>query len=377
MMFELSMNKSEKKTPRDDFIFFFSGDEAFRAIEAAMQDAKESIELEFYIIGDDALAWSFAEILAKKAQAGVKVRLIYDAIGCLETGNAIFEFLVDHDVEVKKYHPFFSSYKNLFRRDHRKLVIVDHEKSFLGGFNLAAEYSEAYWGNRSWRDSGVQINDLQLTRELLELFESTWGKKRQPKPKAPSSIKLYPPWMKRELHVIGGHGHKRKSLIRQEYLAALIHAKKYIYICNPYFIPDLGILRALKRATRRGVEVIILTTGETDVEIAKRASQAIYGKLLKKGVHIFEYQKSILHAKTAVIDDQWFTIGTANIDHMSFFYNLEVNLFGSDDEAACILAAQFQKDLKASREIHLSEWQERSAFDRNIDRLYYYFRAWL
>ncbi len=356
-------------------VFYFEGDDYFEALERDLAAAENSIDVELYYFASDRTGVRFADLLIRKAAQGVRVRLIYDAIGCRGTSE---EFLLrlDHaGIDVKAFHPLLSLGAHLTRRTHRKCFVVDARTAFLGGFNLADDYSAAVSERHAWRDTGVRLTAPELIADLQRLFEDSWNEvrrrprellRRRPRPGAWEHAMIVP-----------NYGWQKKSLIRQEYLSAIVHAREKIWITNPYFVPDRGLRRALRRAAARGVDVRVLTAGESDVPLARWAGEASYVKLLKAGVRLFEYTERVLHAKSAVADGRWYTVGTANIDHMSFFRNHEVNLFGSEPACADILEAQFLKDLEGSREILWPEWRKRGWLRKLREKFFFWLRVWL
>lgn len=358
-------------------IFYFEGDDYFQAIRETLVKATASIEIELYYFASDNIGSAFADLLMQKAAEKVKVRLIYDAVGCRETHVDFLQKLEESGVEIKAYHPFLPFGRNYARRDHRKMILVDGEIAFLGGFNLSDEYSEFISGKTAWRDTGVQIKDHELVMALEDLFQDSWRGRIlkvsdfiRKRPKRPN-------WSLASAHVVPNYGWQHKSLIRQEYLSAIVHAKKKVWLTNPYFIPDRGIRRALRRAAKRGLDVRLLTAGVTDVHIVRWAGHATYASLLRAGVRIFEYQERFLHAKTAVVDDDWYTVGTSNLDHLSFFRNLEINLVGREHTYAHALSEQFQKDLERSLEVKLETWSQRSWWIRLREKIFFLMRSWL
>lgn len=348
--------------------FYFDGPNYYAALREAIARAGQSIDLEMYIFASDAVGWDFAERLARKAQEGVRVRVLYDSIGSQGTAEQLWFLLQENGVLLQEFNPTLPLPRNLRRRNHRKVLLVDDELGFLGGFNLM---------DVDWRDTGVRLEEPELVAELRDQFELAW-QKRHPEIRDLARRRF----LRRGealsgLHIVPSYGMRRLGLIRQEYLRAILRAKERIDITNSYFVPDLGMLRALRKAARRGVQLRILTAGISDVRIAKWASQAVYAKLLRAGARIFEYQPKILHAKSAVVDGRWFTVGSANIDHLSLLHNLEVNLFGVDVEAGDLISRQFDLDLAQSREIRLEEWRRRSRWARLREQFFYAFRAWL
>ncbi len=357
--------------------FFFEGDTFFNKLREAFQTAQKSIDIELYYFASDKTGKTFAELLIRKLLEGVRVRILYDAVGCRTTSSHFLERLEQSGMEIKVYHPLLPLGKRFSERNHRKVFIIDGHTAFLGGLNLADEYSQKACGEKAWRDTGVCIEDLSVVRKLQDLFELSWSGKILRWRKSIFRRQKKPDWQKDNFHIIPSPGWRRKSLIREEYLSAISQAQQSILITNSYFIPDHGFRRALKKAAKRGVNVCLLTAGYTDVNVARWAGQATYSTLLKSGVKIYEYQGRILHAKSAVIDEQWFTVGTSNIDYLSFYRNLEVNLFGRDIDFAKQLFVQFNKDLTVSCEITPQVWRQRPWWAKVIEKISYLFRVWL
>ncbi len=357
--------------------FYFEGDNFFEELRAAIRIARESVDIELYYLASDAVGGDFAELLVRKAAEGIRVRMIYDAVGCRGTDSGLFDQMAHAGISLKAFNPWFPPSDHIGRRNHRKFFVIDRQRAFLGGFNLAGEYSAKVSGNRAWRDSGALLDDPRLVGKLDTLFEDSWqGRIHRAKDFIRRREKR-PDWTENPRQIIPNHGWLRKSLIREEYLSAIIRARRSISITNPYFIPDHGIRASLRRAARRGIKVRLLTAGISDVPFARWAGQATYAALMRAGVRIFEYQGRVLHAKSAVVDENWYTVGTSNIDHLSFFRNLEVNLFGRDEGSARILEAQFDKDLQSSREILPEAWKCRPWWIKLRERFFFFFRFWL
>jgi len=356
---------------------FFEGTDFFTSLEEAIRNAKSSIDVEFYYFGSDDFGWGLARLLVKMREAGVKVRVIVDAVGCISTSSALFTSLQRNGVQVRIYHPVFPFLKNFSKRDHRKMAIIDGRVGFIGGYNLAIEYDSRYSGAKAWRDTGARLTREVLLGEMQRLFDQTWERIEVGPQFHLPHLRKRPAYGRGELCIVANEGFPRRNFIRREYLAAILHARSSIELTNSYFVPMPGILRALKKAARRGVHVRLLTAGVTDVRVARWAGQATYAGLLKAGVRVFEYQGRVLHAKTAVIDGEWFTLGTANIDHWSLFQNLEVNLMGREKDLCAALSAQFARDLTASVEIEREQWKHRSWLVKLRERFFFYFRRWL
>ncbi len=357
--------------------FFFEGDDFFDSLRTSLEAARSSIDIELYYFADDRIGGIFAEILKKKAAEGVQVRVLYDAVGCRGTSDSFFEALRRAGVQVKVFHPFFPLGNHFSRRTHRKFFVIDGKVAFLGGFNLADEYSRACVGAHGWRDTGLctERSDLvgSLTRLFAENWEKTWRDRAVRFFARVSRVELW----RRGAFILPDSGRRRGSAIRGEYLAAITRAQASVHLTNAYFVPDRGIRRALRRAASRGVDVRILTCGVSDVPVARWAAHAIYDSLLRHGVRIYEYQGRVLHAKSATVDGSWYTVGTANLDHLSFFRNFEVNLFDRDEIRSAVLEERFRIDLSASREIFLEKWRQRPWWKKIREKFFFLFRGWL
>lgn len=358
--------------------FFFEGDDFFKALRASLEKAAVSIDIEVYYFADDDVGKQFADILKKKAASGIRVRLIYDAVGSHSTSERFFKDLRESGVEAKAFHPLFPLGAHFSQRTHRKFFVIDRKDAFLGGYNLANEYSRACSGGECWRDTGVHCDRQDLVDDLIRLFQDSWEGLRA----GNLARNIFAPisratlWQ-RPSFIMPHYGRHRRSRIREEYLSAIIRARTSVHITNAYFVPDRGIRRALRRAAKRGVDVRILTSGISDVPVARMAAHATYARLLRNGVKIHEFQGRVLHAKSATVDAEWYTVGTANLDHLSFFKNREVNLFGRSAQEAAVLESQFTIDLGDSKEIILSEWRKRPWWKKVAERFFFLFRAWL
>ncbi len=354
---------------------FFNGDAYFNSIRRAISSARTSIDIEIYIWASDQVGRSFADLLKVKVREGLRVRILYDSVGCRDTDPLFLTDLRESGCETKEFHPLLQLGPEWTRRNHRKFVLIDRKTAFLGGFNFSDEYSETYFGKKFWRDTGVSTQEAKVVEDLQLLFDATWkGSWRE------FGLILVERWKRRldqAYQVIPNFGFRRLSFIRREYIAAMKRAQKSIYLTQSYFVPDFGVIRVLKKAARRGVDVRIVTAGESDVPFVRWCSQGTYQTLLSAGVRIYEYQDRMMHAKTGMVDDAWWTVGTANMDHLSFFRNLEVNLFSSDADQARILRTQFFKDLESCREIVFSEWKTRPWLQRLKEQIALLFRHWL
>jgi len=354
------------------------GDSCFREIIATIRKAKKSINLETYIFNSDALGWKIAELLMEKSRVGVEVNCIYDAIGCIGTSPRLFSALREAGVEVLEYNPFFPwrRYWNLSSRDHRKIIVVDGEIAFIGGINIGDDYAGRHFDGGNWRDTHLKVQGPAV-RDIQFFFLENWYRQGGAIIDNGRHFPHIKEAGKKLLMVISDKARRKVRPIRESYISAIENAHHSIYITNAYFIPDGRIYRALIRAARRGVDVRIMLPEKSDVPIVQLASRYLYKRYLKSGVRVYEYTRSVLHAKTAVIDGIWSTVGSSNIDRRSFRKNLEINAIILDQEFGEIMERQFDEDLRHCVEKRLDEWQRRSAMLFALEWIMYRFRNYL
>ncbi|WP_233716770.1 phospholipase D-like domain-containing protein [Ketobacter alkanivorans] len=352
----------------ETFQLFIEGDDLYNAMLAAIRKAQHSVQLESYIFADDNIGQVFARALVDKARQGITVKVHLDAAGSLFWVSRRLENMMRHDgVQLRWFHRW--SWRNPWRynrRNHRKLLIVDEETAFLGGFNIHKESSRRNFGEARWRDSHVRVGG-QLSQIASQLFEAFWE----------GSLHWSPVSAGSGDQLLHNHSRNCNHRLRCVYIDALKRAERYIYITTPYLVPDQLILSQLYHAASRGVEVFLLVPEKSDVPIARWAAQSIYAGLFSSGVRVFEYLPRMLHAKTIVVDDGWSMVGTANLDYRSLFHNYELNLVSTSPNLATNLKAQFLVDLAESAEIGQQQWKKRGLATRSLERFARLFRYWL
>jgi cardiolipin synthase len=359
------------------------GKEAYPAMLAAIAGATEQILLEMYWFDSDSAGRRFAEALAAAASRGVETVLLYDAVGSIGVDGSIFDELRRAGVKVAEFGPIAPwrrrfKLDRLTRRNHRKVLVVDGEIGFTGGINVANAWLPQDEGGGGWRDDMVRVEG-PVVRSLLRGVLAAWRHAGgAPVARTRPSLHGDPSPPNNQLaRVIGESYSKLRHEITRAYVSQLYHAKKTAWITNAYFVPDRSVIRALTRACDRGVDVRVLLPSETDVEIVRHASRATWGRLLRHGVRIYEYEGSILHAKSAVIDGRWSTVGTFNLDYLSLRWLLEVNLCVLDDEFGSIMQRSFLRDLDQSREVDVRAHRFRALGDRLLEWILYRFRKLL
>jgi cardiolipin synthase len=348
------------------------GEATYAAMFAAIENAKDHINFETFIFEDDEVGQQFSDLLIRKSAEGVQVNLMYDSYGSMNTPVSFFQRLRDGGVLVLEFNPVNPTKVlegkkwALNYRDHRKILVVDGAIAFTGGVNISGVYSgssakRSRGGKQEepWRDTHVRIEG-PAAAQLQWLFMKTW--ERQKGPTLPN--RNYLPYVKQAgntlVRVVDSLPGETNRRIFMMYMLAITHAEHSIYLTTPYFVPDGQLLKALTEATARGVDVKILLPGFSDSALVYYSSRYYYSRLLKAGVQLFERRGGMLHAKTAVIDDVWSTIGSSNLDTVSLLTNDEANAVILGRDFADDMQAMFERDLKKSDQITLEKWRKRS-----------------
>ncbi len=346
------------------------GPATYQAMFAAILAAKDHINLETYIFDDDEVGQRFAQALMAKQAQGVQVNLIRDSAGTLSTPPEFFTRLADAGIRVLEFNPVnpLETRKDwaLNQRDHRKLLIVDGLTAFLGGINISSVYSGGSFQQSSrvrpegpaWRDTDLQLQG-PVVAELQKLFLGAWATQKGP-PLAPRNY--FPPPQNVGAQVVRAIGSSPEEPFSQIYatlLSVIASAETSVRITNAYFVPDPQLLAALEAAARRGVDVQLILPSQTDSWLVFNAGRRHYEPLLRAGVKIYERRGVILHAKTALIDGVWATVGSTNLDWRSFLHNHELNAVVLGEGFGQQVQAMFDKDLADSQTITLEAWLRR------------------
>ncbi len=357
------------------------GVETFPAMLQAISRARHYVHLETYILRTDRTGRTFAAALSERARAGVQVRLLYDGFGAFPLSSAYLADLRRAGVQTLEYRPLRRrkwTWKKWLRRDHRKILVVDGEHGFVGGINIADDYSPRAFGGKGWRDTHALIQG-PVVIDLEEMFRTTWhdaGGEPYPAfpPEAAESVAV----PDSELAMaVGTDLVGRRGVIRRHLVHAIRRARHYIYIANAYFVPDRGLRRALRRASRRGVDVKLILPGQSDVRSVQWAGERTYSGLLRAGVRVNLWLGSHMHAKTVAIDDVWASIGSYNLDYMSLFWNMEVVVEVVGESTPVRLREQFDRDLENCDALDYKTWRHRSWWRRLRSWFFYRFRRFL
>jgi cardiolipin synthase len=357
-----------------------AGGETYPDMLAAIHVAEATIHFEIYILRSDHTGRSFAAALIERARAGVRVRLMYDAVGSLGLAGDFLHGLREAGVEIVEYHPVapWRARFSVNYRDHRKIMIVDGRVAFTGGLNIGDEYASLADGGGGWHDMHARVEGPAVAM-LEHLFRRNWINAGGP-PYAAHEIdaeeSVATPGTALAI-VLGTDELKRRSSIRRAYVHAMKHARQTISIMNAYFIPDRGVRRALRNAVARGVQVKVVVPRRSDLRSVSYASQHLFAGLLKAGVRIFRWPERMMHAKTAVIDGVWTKIGSYNLDARSLHYNLEVVVAAIDRPLGARMQTIFDEDVARCEEVVLDKWQQRGFWRKLISWFFYQFRHWL
>ena len=375
------------KVGSDDVRLLRDGVEAFPAMLAAVANATREILLEMYWVGGDAVGTRFRAALAEKARKGVTVRVIYDAVGSLSINYAFWQPLVDAGGEVREFHPLSPlrptfELSRIEQRDHRKILVVDGERGFTGGLNLARAWLPLDEGGEAWRDDMIEVRG-HAPEELRTLFYKNWrrlwlrqlphdlGPPNTPRDLVPLSKKP-----SGRVYVLASLRRSKRNL-RREYTTRINRAQKSINIANSYFIPDRVVRNALYRAVLRGVRVRVLVPAKSDIAVVQFALEAMYESLLRHGVELYAHHGPMMHAKTAIIDDRFATIGSYNLDERSLRKNLEVNIAVEDEAFATYVRKWFDRDVATATRVDLFEWRARPLVRRGVEYMAYALRKLL
>lgn len=328
------------------------GEDLYYDMLGAIRQAKDEIYFETFIWKSDGIGQSFKRALIEAADRGVQVYVAYDAFANLVVPRAFFD--LPPTIKVRR-HPVVASGFRFIRnsgRDHRKILVVDHDAAFVGGYNIGSLYAT------DWRDTHARLTG-DIVWDMRNAFIDYWNLFTGPG--RPALADFGSDHWQSGIRV---HRNLPRLLvypIRNMYLDAIDRAARHIYLTHAYLIPDSDMLTALMRAARRQVDVRIIVPAESNHIVADWLSRGFYSQLLRSGVRLFLYQGAMVHAKTATIDGQWSTIGTANIDRLSLLGNYEINIEVFDPDVARQMEEIFAIDTSNTVELTEQEWKGRHA----------------
>jgi cardiolipin synthase len=369
---------------------FFDGDSYFDHLIKDIEDAKNSITVEMYIFNDDLLGKKLAGHLVAAQIRGVKVQIIVDGVGSYNFYERLGGLFEKHGITVRTFNPlpllhpltkkvnflrkfqiFMLRLGRLNKRNHRKVVTIDEQIMYTGSFNFTAEHT-SFHHTHAWKDVGIRVTGQMVKYAVLN-FKRNWRLRDYYRYK--KTLKKLPRSNWRHSPLRMNHTLVMKRYFYKNFLNHIHRAQKRIWFVTPYFIPRRRIIRLLGAAAERGVDVRILTTWKTDVKIFRALQFFYYPYLLSKGVKVFQYADTVLHAKNYIIDE-WMTVGSTNLNHRSLIHDLEVDLVVQEEGNLKKMEAHFLELTENLPLVTVDDLRSRSVVDRFMSRLYFLFRYW-
>jgi cardiolipin synthase A/B len=356
--------------PGNRFLLLSDSAEFFPRMLAAIDAAAGHVLLEMYLVRSGKVAGAFIDALARAGARGVRSCVVFDGFGALGLGAVDRRRLAEAGVELRFFNPLrLANRLRNFLRDHRKLLTVDGRVAFVGGAGLTDEFAP---GPAAWRDLMLEIEG-PVVADWQRAFARTWRRLGTP-------LALPQPRLR-----AAGSANGRLALSEARQYSVLANgvvrrietAHSRAWIMSAYFVPSRRFRKALRRAARRGVDVRLLVPGpRTDHPWVRQAARRFYGRMLRNGVRIFEYQPRMLHAKMILCDD-WVSVGSSNLDRWSFKWNLEANQEVADRGVADAAAAVFAADFAVSEVLSRRYWPQRAWLDRLRERIAGALDRWL
>lgn len=342
-----------------------NGDEIFPAMLAAIRGAQRTITFETFIYWRAEIGREFAEALAERAAAGVRVHVLIDFVGSNKMDPALLDLIRDAGGEVERFHPLCWYHLSRFNnRTHRKLLVVDGKIGFTGGVGIADEWRGRAQDEHHWRDTHFRVEGPVVT-QMQAAFMTNWLKTRSTVEHTEAYFPEMAPAGSQWAQMFHSSPQEGSEDIRLMYLLSIAAARKQILLEQAYFVPDELTVELLVAARQRGVRLEIIVPGpKIDHTLVRRASRSRWGPLLQAGARIYEYQPTNLHYKVMMVDGLWTTVGSTNFDNRSFRLNDEANLNVFDAEFAGRLEQVFEQDKAQSREITFEQWRRRPLLEK-------------
>jgi cardiolipin synthase len=347
-----------------------NGDAFYPAMLEAVRNAKDSINFDVYIFEPDEIGRQFMDAFKERAQAGVEVRVLLDGFGGMKMKKRNRDELTAAGVVVKRFRPLsLRSLVRFYRRTHRRAIVMDGRIGFTGGAAVSKKWKGNVTNAHEWRDSMTQVTG-PMVAGIQSAFASNWVYCTGEVIAGP---RFFPPADPGPgpcgLSVVSSPSDAMQP-IRLLFWLSFINAHTRLWICNSYFIPDRRLRDAVVERSKQGVEVRVLVPGNhTDAVPVQLAGRSYYDELLAAGVRVFEYEPSMMHAKTTVVDGAWSVVGSANLDERSMELNEENVLGIADRDFARSIEEGLEADFGRSREIHLEQWRKRPIYQRLLEAL--------
>jgi cardiolipin synthase len=326
------LTSNESKSSPKTITLVHSGEDYFSRLERIILESKFEIHIQTYIFDYDSTGLRIISALKEAASRNVKVYILIDGFGSLSFPTEIINELLKIGIELRIFSPFFSA-NSLYigRRLHHKIIVSDAKTALIGGINIADKYHGTD-KTPPWLDYAVEINDENIAKSLQELCRDIYFKNRIIRRK--KIISLYEKTNINSVSVLQNDWLKRKNEVFKTYINKINTAEKEIVIVSSYFLPGKKLIKTLKKASQNKVTIKLILSGISDVPMARRASCHLYSKLLRYNIELYEWKKSVLHGKIAVIDTNWTTIGSFNLNNLSSFASIEMNVAIDSEEFA-------------------------------------------
>ncbi len=338
--------------------------------------AKNEIFLEYYIVKWDRIGKEFFRGLCRAAERGVEVKVIIDGFGSWNFPERAKKKMRDLGVELIHYNPV-KLYKGIWKwilRDHRKIMVVDGKKAYIGGMNIDRKHLKPCEQtdtprNQVIKDTHLEVEGKNTVVQIRNEFAKSWNAMKKEKELEIMDVKP------EKTKILGGNIKTEDSILK-EYVKKIRKADKSIKLVHSYFVPQKIVRRSLYDAVDRGVDVELITPAYfSEVRIARHATKNLYGELIGNGVEVYEYIDSFLHSKTCLIDDSWMTVGSMNLDFQGVLTNREINLFTENKESVNKMKKGFEEDLEKSVKITKKHLEERNWLENQLNQFFYSFRS--
>ncbi len=332
--------------------FYLTSSDAWDAMYADCVSAKHFIDVEQFILQYEPETRRFFELFMDKAHSGVRVRVLCDMVGSYQIYESpIVSDLRDAGVEVQFVHPVSAwrvpNWTSWAFRDHRKLLVIDGAIAHTGGVGLNQK-------TKAWRDTNIRLTG-PVVDQMYGAYDQMWQSVKEDKPIRSRQSREFvegftfltdTPWF-------------RSRLFYQNLLGTIKRAQRSIYLTTPYFVPPIRLFRRLRQAARRGMDVRLLLPMSSDISVVDYATRSFFTLALKSGIRIYRYRAGMMHAKVNIIDERWASVGSTNLDNVSFLFDHEANIVTTRRECIEELERQFFEDLEHAEEVHLEQWTGR------------------
>jgi cardiolipin synthase len=355
--------KTNNYYPADEVQLVYSGNDYFDTLVQMIRSAEASIHFQTYIFDNDSTGQLIVKELIQAAQRGVKIHFLVDAFGSKELPDHVIRDLRNAGIRARLFAPFFSRNTiNLGRRMHHKVVVTDHKTALVGGINISDKYRGTEH-EAAWLDYAILIKG-KVCEKASAICSAILNRRF--------------PFL---LNLAAGNASSRTPLVRfrqndrlrgkrqisKGYIQAIKKAEKSIVFISSYFLPGQTILKVLKKAARRGVQVSIILSANSDILLFGKATSHLYVSLMKEGIHIYEWQNSILHGKIGMVDEKWITVGSFNLNYLSALSSIELNVEVIDDQLAAVLEKHVESIIQnGCRKIEYENYLKENTWKRKL-----------